>query len=249
MEADSAAAAASTSAQVATRAFEEATQQLEVLERVKKGVRERQALAAAAARAAGAEVQDPQTPPTSESEWHHIATPPQSAETIETELGTMTKKEKSKKAAAPLNEAAKVGPDSRDPRYKGSGPCGALHKEFVTGGNQWGTWKHCAKCDLRMEYVPRANTPANSTQCFNPASVESAFEFAKAAGLWETMDHKTMKALIKISQQLRHVPGTPVPLTKEAILKRVREPAAEAATKKATKAKAGPGKASSSKAD
>ena len=49
-------------------------------------------------------------------------------------------------------------------------------------------------------------------------------------GLWNDVDAKQVKAMINIVIAFRHVSGQPHPLTKEAVLKRLREKPPEKST-------------------
>jgi len=134
----------------------------------------------------------------------------------------MTKKAKEKKKVI-MDPERKMGPDLEDPRYLGKGPCGKNHREFESGGNQHGKWKTCAKCALRLEYVPTEGASSESTEKHNPATIIAPLEWLMEIGLWNDVDSKQVKAMINIVIALRHVSGQPHPLTKEAVLKRLRE--------------------------
>ena len=41
---------------------------------------------------------------------------------------------------------------------------------------QLGQWKHCSRCALRLEYVPKIGAPANSSALVNPGNVKKALE-------------------------------------------------------------------------
>ena len=57
------------------------------------------------------------------------------------------------------NEA--VGPDDRDPRQIGRGPCGTVHTpEKKYRSNKYRAWLLCQTCSLRLQYVPAAGAPA-----------------------------------------------------------------------------------------
>ena len=86
--------------------------------------------------------------------------------------------------------------DNRDPRAMGHGPCGTEHFGKQTG-NQWARWTDCAKCGLRIEYVPYKHSPSMSTRTENPKDVHDALEELAAALIWEDMDAKRMQAKIK----------------------------------------------------
>jgi hypothetical protein len=132
----------------------------------------------------------------------------------------MTKKSKEKKKAI-MEPERKMGPDLEDPRN---------HREFESGGNQHGKWKTCAKCALRLEYVPVEGASSESTKKHNPSTITAALEWLMEIGLWNDVDAKQVKAMINIVIALRHVSGQPHPLTKEAVLKRLREKPPEKST-------------------
>ena len=57
------------------------------------------------------------------------------------------------------NEA--VGPDDRDPRQIGEGPCGTIHQpEQKYRSNKYCAWLLCKTCSLRLQYVPAVGAPA-----------------------------------------------------------------------------------------
>ena len=45
--------------------------------------------------------------------------------------------------------------------------------------NKWGTWHHCAVCNLRLDYTPKPGAPANTTACKNPTMVQDPGENVK----------------------------------------------------------------------
>jgi hypothetical protein len=134
----------------------------------------------------------------------------------------MTKKVKEKKKVI-LEPERKMGPDLEDPRYLGEGPCGKKHLEFQSGGNRYGKWKTCAKCALRLEYVPVEGASSENTKKRNPSTITAALEWLMEIGLWNEVDAQQVKAMINIVVALRHVSGQPHPLTKEAVLKGLME--------------------------
>jgi hypothetical protein len=137
-------------------------------------------------------------------------------------IGQMTKKVREKKKVI-MEPERKMGPDLEDPRYLGKGPCGKKHLEFESGGNGYGKWKTCAKCALRLEYVPVEGASSEHTKKHNPANITAALEWLMEIGLWNEVDAQQVLAMINIVVSLRHVSGQPLPLTKEAVLKRLRE--------------------------
>ena len=132
---------------------------------------------------------------------------------------TKTKATKRNKDFKPeLDPNRKMGPDPTDPRYMGRGPCGKKHLTYVEGKNRWGTWKHCSRCALRVEYIPYSHAPSGNTKKNNPAIVESALQWMKEIGHFNDMDHFEMTAMIKILEQAKHMPGDRFPMAKDKIL-------------------------------
>ena len=109
--------------------------------------------------------------------------------------GTRQKKEKVTDTYE-LDPTRTIDMDPRDPRALGEGPCGTEHFGKQTG-NQWARWTDCAKCCLRIEYIPYKHSPSMNTRTENPKDVRDALHELGAAQIWENMEAKQMQAKIK----------------------------------------------------
>ena len=144
-------------------------------------------------------------------------------ETVIEGMGTMKEKKASKRRESPVPDPdRKLGPDLEDPRYLGRGPCGSDPKEYTISKNPWAAWKNCARCGLRVEYVPYVHAPCNSTKKSNPKIVESAVQWMKEIGHFEEASAVETTAMIKILELSKHLPGDKFPLTKDKVLDAIR---------------------------
>ncbi|CAK9056670.1 Integrase catalytic domain-containing protein [Durusdinium trenchii] len=81
-----------------------------------------------------------------------------------------------------LDEERRVEADPRDPRSSPTvWPCFNVHVPNKAQSNKWGTWHHCAVCNLRLDYTPKPGAPANTTACENPTMVQRALKELQAA--------------------------------------------------------------------
>ena len=81
-----------------------------------------------------------------------------------------------------LDEERRVEADPRDPRSSPTvWPCFNVHVPNKAQSNKWGTWHHCALCNLRLDYTPKPGAPANTTACENPTMVQRALKELQAA--------------------------------------------------------------------
>ena len=117
----------------------------------------------------------------------------------------ITKKKEKKKPLSTKDQQSALGPDVRDPRYLGAGPCGTEHLQFYQGANKWGIWHHCSRCDLRLQYFTRSGAPGGATKTHLPARVNEAIQLLKDAEMLEKATHKEMRAAIKIAEQAQHL--------------------------------------------
>ena len=79
---------------------------------------------------------------------------------------------KPKAKAKPLDfeRAFPIGPC--DPRsHQDQWPCMGCHTPLPPQGNQHGAWRHCAVCNVRVEYVPRVGSTGQNTKLDNPGMV------------------------------------------------------------------------------
>jgi len=96
-----------------------------------------------------------------------------------------------------LDHERKETADTRDPRSQGKGPCGMDHRPYLHAAkNQYGEWKDCQVCGLRLEYVPYVGAPAQRVKHDLGANVTLALNELKSQGIWENMRHKDFKAKI-----------------------------------------------------
>ena len=110
-----------------------------------------------------------------------------------------------------------VGPDLRDRRLT-KAPCGGHHLKFYQGGNQYGMWRHCYRCGIRLQYVPKKGQVIRELHCPHPRMVESALELLQKADLWETGTHHQMESLIEVSGSMPRIPGSPISWSSTQIL-------------------------------
>ncbi|CAK8992066.1 Novobiocin biosynthesis protein H [Durusdinium trenchii] len=82
-----------------------------------------------------------------------------------------------------LDEERRVEADPRDPRSSPTvWPCFNVRvPNMKAQPNKWGTWHHCAVCNLRLDYTPKPGAPANTTACENPTMVQRALKELQAA--------------------------------------------------------------------
>ena len=154
-------------------------------------------------------------------------------------IGEMRKarpKPKVKAKAAAADPPTRMGPDVRDPRYLGEGPCANHHQEYYQGGNPHGTWKHCQRCDLRVEYVAKNGSTAGSTKTHNPERVRAAFLILQKTGQFENGTFKEFRAAIKIAEELARV--KPETMSKDILFELMREELGEANANQQRKPKA-----------
>ena len=84
---------------------------------------------------------------------------------------------KEKKAETKKDHSRQVEADPRDPRCNPQmWPCFGNHQANKEMSNRWGAWRNCARCGLRMIYVPKEGSPANSVQNVNPANMMKALK-------------------------------------------------------------------------
>ena len=99
--------------------------------------------------------------------------------------------------------------DLRDPRVsRDSWPCYGQHVD-KRGGNRYGQWKYCNRCDLRLTYTPATNAPATSTATVLPTNVTEAIAALRPDVAAKDMTCVQMRAMIKIvaaRKQLTKVP-------------------------------------------
>ncbi|CAJ1348895.1 unnamed protein product, partial [Effrenium voratum] len=70
-----------------------------------------------------------------------------------------------------------VEADPRDPRSSPEmWPCFSEHQPCKEMSNRWGVWQNCGRCGLRLIYVPKEGSPANSVQCINPGNMLKALK-------------------------------------------------------------------------
>ena len=72
--------------------------------------------------------------------------------------------------------------------------------EMQFNGNQNGRWMHCARCDLRLGYWPRAPFSGQYSAVHNPGLVDAALALLKDHGNLETVDFEVMREYIKLAQ-------------------------------------------------
>ena len=121
-------------------------------------------------------------------------------------LGTMPKASPKAKKKTIYDETLAMGPDTTDPRYLGEGPCGVQHAAYYEEKNAWHIGRRCSRCDLRLQYVPAKNAPASSAKTYHADRVRAALEMAAMIDLVEP-EAKQIKALVKIAEAMRMVPG------------------------------------------
>jgi hypothetical protein len=97
------------------------------------------------------------------------------------------------------------GPDARDPRFLGEGPCGRHHKSYRQGSNAWGEWKFCSKCGLRFLYVPYEHAPGNSTEVLEPELVQRALLVMRKYDVWEDMTSTVMRRVVDILKKNKNL--------------------------------------------
>ncbi|CAE7462825.1 GIP [Symbiodinium sp. CCMP2592] len=91
--------------------------------------------------------------------------------------GATAPKAKAKAKARPLDPARAVTADTRDPRAsQETWPCQGRHLPDRSASNAHGQWTHCAVCDLRLQYIPRVGSHAQSTETKNPGMVKRMLE-------------------------------------------------------------------------
>ncbi len=88
--------------------------------------------------------------------------------------------------------------DLRDPRVsRDSWPCYGQHVD-KRGGNKYGQWKYCHRCDLRLTYTPATNAPATSTATVLPTNVTEAIAALRPDVAAKDMTATQMRAMIRI---------------------------------------------------
>jgi hypothetical protein len=94
-----------------------------------------------------------------------------------------------------LDHSRKMGPDDRDPRHLGEGPCQTHRPKGFK--NHWGEWQDCVRCAVRLVYIPYEHASAQYTKTDNEGNVRTALQELKAAGTWKDMNHMQMRNKIK----------------------------------------------------
>lgn len=95
-----------------------------------------------------------------------VAAPIMIVDDEKTTSKTKNKTTKEKGVEKQLDFARATGPDPRDPRTEGA-PCWGRHvpapagRGSRSGSNAWAQWKVCAKCSLRLGYIPRVGAPGH----------------------------------------------------------------------------------------
>lgn len=120
-----------------------------------------------------------------------------------------------------LDLARKISADPRDPRYQEKQwPCEGRRPPGTAQSNRWGQWTHCARCNLRLEYVPMKDAPPNSTQALNHADVKRALDELQRELPHTTMpDAEMVKSMIdKVTAENRV--NTLIKYAKEKTLKK-----------------------------
>ena len=98
------------------------------------------------------------------------------------------------------------------------GPCAGLHQKFYQGNNQYGVRRHCYRCGIRFQYIPKKGQVIRELHCSHPRMVDSALELLQKANLWEAGTHHQVEALIEMSGSMRRIPGSPISWTPAQIL-------------------------------
>ena len=97
-----------------------------------------------------------------------------------------------------LDYTASVTADPEDPRTRGEGPCGMHHDCCVESSNSCGSWFHCAKCDLRLKFIPNKNRTAKSLRYLKPQHVRAALKLLKSIDLFDSAMQKDVHTAINI---------------------------------------------------
>ena len=97
------------------------------------------------------------------------------------------------------------GPDERDPRWQGLGPCGREHKpEPKWCSNAWAMWSNCEKCALCLEKVPFKSAPASSwSNGPTAATVAAALKELEEDKKWNACTASMFRGYLK-AEQAKH---------------------------------------------
>ena len=96
---------------------------------------------------------------------------------------------------AKLDWSREEGPDPRDPRTLGQGPCGKEHGSPRTiWRNQYGEYQDCPKCALRMKSIPNKDSSATRHRNDTSGNVRQALKLIRDADQWENCTEKIFKA-------------------------------------------------------
>ena len=127
-------------------------------------------------------------------------------------LGTVQKaKTLEKKEPTPVtyDYQRQAGPDRRDPRFLGEGPCGQNHDAgFREGKNRWTLWKLCVKCGLRLQYVPVVGAAGNQGTP-DPEQVRTVLQLLKTVKVWDNMASRDFRGMFEMVKVGKHIGLSP----------------------------------------